>query len=114
MKRREFMIHSGAGALALCASGGIRAQATDGDAKRARVCVSSWSFHNLFTATHDKKAPPLDQPLKALDFPEMIADRYHVHNLEIVSPHFESSEPAYLRELKVRLARAHARLVNIP
>jgi len=88
--------------------------APDSGAKRARVCVSSWSFHNLFTATHDKKAPPLDKPLKALDFPEMIADRYHVHNLEIVSPHFESSEPSYIRELQVCLERAHSRLVNIP
>ena len=116
MKRREFMIHSGTGALALCASSGSRAQspAPDSGAKRARVCVSSWSFHNLFTATHDKKAPTLDKPLKALDFPEMIADRYHVHNLEIVSPHFESSEPSYIRELKARLERAHSRLVNIP
>lgn len=116
MKRREFMIHSGAGALALCVSSDARAQspAPGSDAKRERVCVSSWSFHNLFTATHDHKAPPLDKPLKALDFPEMIADRYHVHNLEIVSPHFESSERSYLRELKVRLERAHSRLVNIP
>jgi len=115
MKRREFMIHSGAGALALCASTtGAQSPTPDGDAKRALVCVSSWSFHNLFTATHDQKAPQLDKPLKALDFPEIIADRYHVHNLEIVSPHFESSEPSYLRELKVRLDRAHSRLVNIP
>ena len=116
MKRREFMIHSGAGALALCAPSDARAQspAPGSDPKRERVCVSSWSFHNLFTATHDHKAPPLDKPLRALDFPEMIADRYHVHNLEIVSPHFESSERSYLRELKVRLERAHSRLVNIP
>jgi sugar phosphate isomerase/epimerase len=116
MKRRQFMIHSGAGALALCASSGARAQSStqDSGAKRSRICVSSWSFHNLFTATHDKKGPPLDKPLKALDFPEMIADRYHVHNLEIVSPHFESTEPSYIRELKVRLERAHSHLVNIP
>src|SRR5690242_9165764 len=113
MKRREFMIRSG-GALALCASGGMRAQAPDSAAKPARICVSSWSLHNLFTATRDTKAPTLNTPLKALDFPEMIADRYHVHNLEIVSPHFESSEPSYLRELKGRLERAHSRLVNIP
>lgn len=114
MKRREFVIHSGAGALSLFATGGMHAQAPDGDAKRSRIGVSSWSFHNLFAATHDKKAPLPDKPLRALDFPEMIADRYHVHNLEIVSPHFESSEPSYLRELKIRLERAHSRLVNIP
>ena len=116
MKRREFMIRSTAGAIALCASSGARPQSStqDSGAKRARVCVSSWSFHNLFTTTHDKKAPPLDKPLKVLDFPEMIADRYHVHNLEIVSPHFESSEPSYIRDLKARLERAHSHLVNIP
>ena len=27
------------------------------------------------------------------DFPEMIADRYHVHNIEVVLPHFLGAEP---------------------
>ena len=48
------------------------------------------------------------------DFPEMIADRYKVHNLEFVAPHFASVEPAYLQELKANLVRAHSRLINIP
>jgi sugar phosphate isomerase/epimerase len=85
------------------------------DGKAARICVSSWSLHNLFTATHDEKAPPIPgKALSALDFPEMIADRYHVHNVEIVSPHFESAGPSYIREFKSRLERAHSRLVNVP
>jgi len=32
-----------------------------------------------------------------LDFPEMIADRYKVHNLEFCAPHFASTEKATSR-----------------
>ncbi|MFL6350561.1 MAG: sugar phosphate isomerase/epimerase family protein [Bryobacteraceae bacterium] len=85
------------------------------DQKRARICISTWSFHNLFPQTRDEKAPPLTgKPLDVLDFPEMIADRYHVHNLEVVAPHFASTEPSYLGDFKSRLERAHSRLINIP
>jgi sugar phosphate isomerase/epimerase len=52
--------------------------------------------------------------LKLVDFPEMIADRYHVHTMEFVAPHFESTSPSYLKELKARLAKARSRVVNIP
>jgi len=116
MKRREFIIQSGTGALALSRrlSGFSQASNLGSEAKRERICISTWSFHNLFMATHDRKAPAPDKPLDILDFPEMIADRYHVHNLEIVSPHFASREPAYIRDVKKRLERAHSRLVNIP
>lgn len=44
----------------------------------------------------------------------MIADRYHVHQLEMVAPHFESTKPSYLRDVKGKLERAHSHLVNIP
>jgi sugar phosphate isomerase/epimerase len=72
----------------------------------ARICVSSWSFHTLF------EAPA--RSMDALDFPEMIADRFHVHNLEIIHPHFASAEPTYLRDFQDRLKKAQSRLVNIP
>lgn len=44
----------------------------------------------------------------------MIADRYHVHQLEMVAPHFDSIKPSYVREVKRSLEGAHSRLVNIP
>ncbi len=82
--------------------------------KAARIGISTWSFHNLFTPTHDKEAPPISgKPMDAREFPDMIADRYHVHEMEIVAPHI-SPEPSYVRDLKARLDRAHSRLVNIP
>lgn len=113
MKRREFLIGSGVAAFA---GGGARAQTplADGDAKLARICVSSWSFHTLFP-TAGKNAPPIaGRALDLLEFPEMIADRYHVHNLEVVAPAFASTEPSYFRDFTSRLKRAHSRLVNIP
>ena len=42
-----------------------------------RLCVSTWAFHTQFE----------NGEIRLLDFPEMIADRYGVHNLEIVAPH---------------------------
>ena len=70
-----------------------------------QICVSTWSFHTLFEA---------DKPMDARDFPEMVADRYHVHNVEMVYPHFASIEPAYVNEFNDRLRKAHPQLVNIP
>lgn len=103
MKRREFLF--GAGAAALAVQGGRSQTPAQPDAtKMARIGVSSWSFHTLFEA----------RKMDALDFPAMIADRYHVHNLEIVLPHFASSEPSYIKEFKQRLQKARSRLLNVP
>lgn len=49
-----------------------------------------------------------------MNFPEMLADRYKVHAMEVVAPHFASTDAGYLAEFKKRLERAHSRLVNIP
>jgi sugar phosphate isomerase/epimerase len=82
--------------------------------KLERVCISTWSFHNYFSTTREEDFHLPGEMLKLVDFPEMIADRYHVHNMEFVAPHFESASTAYLNELKQRLAKAHSRVVNIP
>jgi sugar phosphate isomerase/epimerase len=117
MKRRQFL-KSSAAAVFTTGVGKVAMSQTSAppdDQKRARICISTWSFHNLFPQTRDEKASPLTgKPLDVLDFPEMIADRYRVHNLEIVAPHFASTEPSYMGDFKRRLERAHSRLINIP
>src|SRR5690242_12047127 len=102
MHRRDFLLRSTA---ALGAAAFVRADSTSaGSAKMARIGISTWSFHNQFSNTRDDDAPPMKgAPLQALDYPEMIADRYHIHQMEIVAPHFASMEPSYLRDLKSRL-----------
>src|SRR5258708_2227184 len=108
MNRRTFLAGSAAAGASLLAKAQMHTQ------KATRIGISTWSFHNLFTPTHDKDAAPISgTPMDARDFPDMIADRYHVHEMEIVAPHI-SPEPSYIRDLKARLDRAHSHLVNIP
>jgi sugar phosphate isomerase/epimerase len=81
---------------------------------RARIGVSTWSFHNLFPSTRDDNATASGKNLDMLDFPEMVADRYQVHELEFVAPHFAATSASYVQEVKRRLQQAHSHLVNIP
>jgi sugar phosphate isomerase/epimerase len=112
MNRREFLQHSAprlAGAALVWQAG-----AQTPNLKAARIGISTWSFHNFFSTTRDDNAPPLSgQPWDARDFPAMVADHYHVHEMEIVAPHI-TPQPSYIRDLKTRLESAHSRLVNIP
>jgi len=123
MKRREFLASLLTGTAASTLSLTLFAQsrrhraarrATPAPSKLDRVSISSWSFHNYFQTTREGSLSPPSEYLALLDFPQMIADRYKVHNLEFVAPHFASLEPAYLQELKANLASAHSRLINIP
>jgi sugar phosphate isomerase/epimerase len=109
MDRRKFLTGSAAAAGA-----SLLAKAQMHNQIATRIGISTWSFHNLFTPTRDKDAAPISgTPMDARDFPDMIADRYHVHEMEIVAPHI-SPALSYIRDLKARLDRAHSHLVNIP
>jgi sugar phosphate isomerase/epimerase len=79
-----------------------------------RLCISSWSFHNLFTCTRYKSARVPEKDMDILDFPELIADSYHIHNLEVVSKHLASTSQSYFTEFRERLNKAHSWLINIP
>src|SRR5438067_3717133 len=81
------------------------------DPNLQRLCVSTWSFHTSFETDPGN---PAKVSMDIRDFPEMVADRYGVHNLEIGLPHLRPAAPALIRDLKARLARAHSRVVNMP
>lgn len=108
MERRQFLITSGLSALA-AQSGSSQTGGTNAG-KLSRICVSTWSFHTLF----EKPSAATGKKMEALEFPEMIADRYHVHNVEMVLPHFASTDASYVSEFKSRLAKAHSKVINIP
>lgn len=124
MRRRDFIVRlaGSAGAVAglgrngspLWAQSHSRKARTSKPDKRNRISISTWSLHNYFEATREKDFNLPGNMLALLDFPEMVADRFKVHNLEFCAPHFASTEPSYLQELKSRLSRAHSHVVNIP
>ncbi len=105
---------AGRGALASARAAPQGHASTHAGDKRHRIAISTWSFHDLFKSKRDENAKALGKMLDVLDFPEMIAGRYNVHHVEIVAPHFASTEPAYLGELKGRIAKARSHLHNIP
>ena len=123
MKRREFLtrcasVTSFAAATAsprrLGGVPGLVSPQYYDTAKLIHVGISSWSFHNYFPSTREKDFNQPGPMIALLDFPEIIADRYQVHHLEMTAPHFASTELEYLIQLRRQLARVHSRLVNIP
>ena len=125
MNRRDFLTKIAGGAavaswagttnaLPLLALKPSDASTTHPADKRSRVSISTWSFHNYFPSTREEGFNLPAKTLALLDFPGMIADKYHVHNLEFCAPHLASTEQSYLQELKDRLAKAQSRIVNIP
>ncbi len=122
MIRREFLTRLAEGTILTGAlrSTDILQAATKGPApqsggdKLSRIAVSTWSLHNYFASTRENEFKLPGKMLDLLDVPQMIADKFKVHNIEICVPHFASSDAGYLQELKKRLAGSHTRVVNMP
>ena len=51
--------------------------------------------------------------LDILDLPDMIAERYGVHHVELQHAHFASTEPGYLEEYRGRLKKAKSQMNQI-
>ena len=76
-------------------------------APRDRLAVASYPFRNF-----------MDRPghagIKLTDFSAMVVEKFGIHNIEPLSGHFPSTEPAYLDELRRAVEQAHSHIVNIP
>lgn len=103
MRRREFLIGS-VGALSL------RAQAQ----KLNRVAVMTSFFGTRMPDVRDHGHPAVTKDLNLLDFPEMMADHFGIHNVEVQQMYFPVvTEASYLNEFKGRLQKAKSRVSNI-
>jgi len=100
--RRRFFAAAG---LAAC---GSRLKSADVSAKLDRISVLSWSFHTLWESGSNAASS-----WNVLDYPELLADRYGIHNVEVQDTNFDSTEPSYFQEFRKRLASANSRLVNM-
>lgn len=116
MKRREFLTGCG---LVLLGTRVGRAQtaartpaqlaAAQKDAKLARIGVLSWSLNQLWSKNPPAGAPPWD----FLNYPELIADRYGLHNIEVQDENFASTEDSYINEFIGRMKKTRSRMINI-
>jgi hypothetical protein len=107
MRRREFLV-AAAGAAGLASATKVWAQGP----KLDRVAVMSQNFDRILK-TGAGPAPDAARTLDFLDFPQAIADRFNVHRLELQHAQFVSTEAAYLKDLRDRLAKARSQIVQI-
>ena len=109
MKRREFLIGAAA-AAGLVRSRNGWAQTRD-EAKLRRVAIMSLCFNSILKNPSQPDAPA--RTLDVMDLGQMLADRYGVHNVEMQHAHFPSTEPAYLKDFRDRLAKTRSQVTNI-
>jgi len=122
MQRREFLTTTTAGLLI---ARHLRAQSARDPAKVARIAIMSLSFQpilknaNMENATPDASQnvpanqPELPRTLDLMDLGQLYADRWGVHNVEMQHTHFPSTEDAWLRDFKARLAKTKSQVSNI-
>ena len=111
MKRRDFLL----GSAALMPLVGVgRAQDAATRAKLDRVSVMSNDFDAIMTEVRDWSHVAAPKQLDIMDYPEMLADRYHIHNVDVLNINFLSMEPSYYRKFNARLKQAKSKMVNMP
>jgi hypothetical protein len=80
-------------------------------AKLARIAIMVLNFENML------KVPGLweesTDTLDLFDVPQMLADRYGVHNIEIQHTHFPSTDASFLRDMRARAEKVQSRFSNI-
>src|SRR5262249_37429868 len=71
----------------------------------------SLSFNSILKNANQPDSP--GRTLDIMDISEMLADKYGVHNVELQHAHFPSTEAAWLRSFRDRLAKTKSQVTNI-
>jgi sugar phosphate isomerase/epimerase len=83
-------------------------------APRERLAVASWSFREHLDLPENRANKSHRTLIDLKDFPTMVAQRYKIHNVELLGQHMPSTTPAYLKDLRAAVQRAGSRVVNVP
>ena len=105
MKRRDFL--RGAAAFAPALSALAQASAD----KLTRVSIMTYNFTSRMKLEGQPPSP--DRVLELFDIPQMFADTYGVHNVELQHSHLASTETSYLKDLRARVEKAGSRTTQI-
>jgi hypothetical protein len=110
MRRRDFLFCPAVAAVAVRRG---RAQSGEKAAKLKRCGAMSGNFDHKLAATRDLSQPTKPGELDIMDVPQMLADRFGLHNIDLSQYHLLSVEPAYLKKFRDRVHQAHSRLINM-
>src|SRR5579883_1109719 len=109
LRRRDFLFGSAAAASAISLA---RAQDTATRAKLDRISVMSNDFDTILPEIWDRSKEVAPKGLDMMDLPDAVADRLHLHNLEVCNINLLSMEPSYIRRFKERLQKAKTKVVD--
>ncbi|MBW3628630.1 MAG: sugar phosphate isomerase/epimerase [Gemmatimonadetes bacterium] len=115
MKRRDFLV-SAAAATGAAASGAPVGKAWaqgqgNNRAKLDRIAIMSYSFGPIVKSLAEPDNPA--RTLDPMDIPQMYADRFGIHNIEMQHSHFHSTEASYLREFLNRVQKVGSRITQV-
>jgi hypothetical protein len=71
----------------------------------------SWSFDSIIKGPMFPEDPK--RTLDIMDLPDMFAQRYGVHHMEMQHAHFSSTESGYLKEFRDRVTKAKSQVTQI-
>ena len=113
MKRRDFLM--GTTGLTVLARGAFADAAAR--ARRAgkigvdRIAMMTLNFTTLLKTPWQPPSP--DRTLDLFDLPQMYADTYGVHNIELQHYHMASTEMSYFQALRERIDRAKSKTTQL-
>jgi hypothetical protein len=108
MKRREFII--GAAAATGLASVSRGWTQNSNDPKKSRIAIMIFGLDSL---VKNNFPPSPNRTIDIMDSGELCADRYGVHNIELQSNYFPSTEISWLKDFKARLTKTKTKIVQI-
>ncbi|MBZ5595481.1 MAG: sugar phosphate isomerase/epimerase [Acidobacteriia bacterium] len=80
---------------------------------RDRLALTSWPFRRIMdtpgNSDRDRTKPGID----AKDFAAMAVEKFGIHNINPLTGHFRSTDPAYLEELRNAVAKAGSHIVDL-
>jgi sugar phosphate isomerase/epimerase len=83
-------------------------------AARERLAVASWSFREYLDTAENRAKKSHGSLMDLKQFPAMVADRYNIHNVEILGQHMPSTTPDYLKELRAAVQHAGSHVIDLP
>jgi hypothetical protein len=110
MNRRDFLFGSATAASAISLA---RAQDTATPAKLDRISIMTNDFHSVLPEIWDRSKEVEPKELDMMDLPDAVADRLHLHNLEVCNINLLSMEPSYIGKFKERLEKARSKVVDL-
>jgi sugar phosphate isomerase/epimerase len=104
---------AGFGSVLLAASANTEPHLTFPKAARERLAVTSWPFRAYIeapdNASRDRSKPGMD----LTEFAAMVKKKFGVSNINPLTAHFRSTDPAYLHQLRTATEKAGSHFVDL-